>query len=156
MFLRPPKFGAFAPAKDSEERQSQGSMEDIPFMSLLQQPVEKMEGTSSGGASTGQTSDVDSGDGTIEMDPANRSTASSNKSTASPKSCGSPTPGSQPSSMPDDYVMVELVRLCISFRIYANSVLCWKHSVKGKYINNFKGYIRKRGVLLLNSSQACP
>ncbi len=64
-----------------------------------------------------KVSDVDSGDGTIEMDPTSRSTASSNKSTASPKSTGtaSPAPGSHPSSVPDDYVMVELVGIfCIN------------------------------------------
>ena len=93
-------------------------MEDIPFMALLQQPVEKMEGTSSSGASAGQTSDMDSGDGTVEMDPTSRSTASSNKSTASPKSAGSPIPGSQPGSMPDDYVMVELVSFNASLYIF--------------------------------------
>ena len=114
IFFRAPKLGAFAPTKDSDDRQSHGSMEDIPFMALLQQPVEKMEGTSSSGASAGQTSDMDSGDGTVEMDPTSRSTASSNKSTASPKSTGSPTPGSQPGSMPDDYVMVELVSVNVS------------------------------------------
>ncbi len=58
-----------------------------------------------------------SGDGTIEMDHASRSSAAStDKSTASPKSGGSPTPsshasGSAPGSAPDDYVMVELVSL---------------------------------------------
>ncbi len=52
-----------------------------------------------------------SGDGTIEMDHASRSSAAStDKSTASPTP-SSHASGSAPGSAPDDYVMVELVSL---------------------------------------------
>ena len=43
MFRSPLRYGAFAPPRDPDP-EPQDDMDDIPFMVLLQQPPERMEG----------------------------------------------------------------------------------------------------------------